>query len=112
MSPVYVTVHCSRFTNKNKRKFLFIIDCRNSQPIRAKKVWVEKIRRKDWLPSSNSCLCSDHFSESCFDRAGKIIKLKKDAIPTRFKSFPKHMQKVTHPSPCPSIRINFYRQFF
>ena len=71
-----------------------------------KKIWVKKIRRKDWLPSSNSRLCSDYFSESCFDRAGKIIKLKKDAIPTRFKSFPKHMQEVTYPSPRPSIRIN------
>ena len=60
-----------------------------------KKIWIDKIRRKDWLPSSSSRICSDHSTESCFDRTGKITKLKDDAIPTRLKGFPKYMQKVT-----------------
>lgn len=52
-----------------------------------KKILRAKILRKDWIPSSSSRICSDHFPESCFDRTGKMTKLKDGAIPTRLKVF-------------------------
>jgi hypothetical protein len=86
-------VFVENFCGKESRDpFYFLL--RFPSDASRKKVWIEKIRRKDWLPSSSSRICSDHFAESCFDRTGKITKLKDDAIPTRFKSFPKYMQKV------------------
>ena len=69
-----------------------------------KKILTAKILRKDWIPSSSSRICSDHFPESCFDRTGKMTKLKDGAIPTRFKGFPKHMQKVDN-STGPAFRL-------
>ncbi|XP_046860657.1 THAP domain-containing protein 2-like [Xenia sp. Carnegie-2017] len=63
-----------------------------------RKVWIKNIHRERWTPSSTSRLCSDHFLESCFDRSGKVVKLQRDAVPTRFKLFPQHMKKKTFKS--------------
>ena len=30
------------------------------------KKWVHAIHRKQWKPTKHSCICSDHFHESCF----------------------------------------------
>ena len=53
------------------------------------------MRREDWMPSSHSRLCSDHFQEKHIDRSGQRVRLKDDAIPTRFKKFPEHLKMVT-----------------
>ena len=56
--------------------------------------WLQNMRREDWMPSSHSRLCSDHFQEKHIDRSGQRVRLKDDAIPTRFKKFPEHLKKV------------------
>ena len=57
--------------------------------------WLKNIRREDWMPSSHSRICSDHFQEKYINRTGLVAKLREDAVPTRFKNFPKHLKKVT-----------------
>lgn len=45
------------------------------------------MRRKDFKPTTNSCLCNSHFIESDYNRAivsGKLV-LKKCAVPTIFQ---------------------------
>ena len=61
-----------------------------------KKQWIENIRRKDWHPSKSSVVCSDHFCESYIDRSKERVKLRKDAVPTRFKKFPTYLKKVLY----------------
>ncbi|CAL9702423.1 unnamed protein product [Knipowitschia caucasica] len=46
--------------------------------------WVAKVRRKDWVPSSNSRLCAAHFAEECFLVKGGKQSLTPLAIPTIF----------------------------
>ena len=65
-----------------------------------KKLWEANIRqdgRDDWSPSKASKICSDHFLEKYLDRTGKRIRLKPDAVPTRFKDIQKHLKKVIVP---------------
>lgn len=57
--------------------------------------WLQNMHREDWMPSSHSRICSDHFQEEHINRTGQRVDLKDDAIPTRFKKFPKHLKKVT-----------------
>lgn len=52
------------------------------------------VRRDKWSPSKSAVLCSDHFLEKYLNRTGSYTKLIADAVPTRFKSFPKHLKKV------------------
>ena len=53
--------------------------------------WISFVRRHmpDFVPGKCPYLCSAHFTEDCFDlnraiarQLGKIIRLKKDAVPT------------------------------
>ncbi|KAI0220158.1 hypothetical protein LSAT2_028319 [Lamellibrachia satsuma] len=55
--------------------------------------WIQAIRRKDWTPTSNSFLCSEHFEENCFVvRPNKIGRRLNDwAVPSIF-NFPSHRQ--------------------
>ncbi|XP_028316099.1 THAP domain-containing protein 2-like [Gouania willdenowi] len=55
--------------------------------------WVENIHRKKWQPSRKSLICSDHFEEAHFDRTGQTVRLRDEAEPTIFPSFPKHLQR-------------------
>ena len=57
-------------------------------------IWKNNLKRDLWTPSKSSRLCSDHFKEDDIIRLGKIVRLKPNAVPTRFKSFPKYMKKV------------------
>ena len=60
-----------------------------------KKQWVINIHREDgWSPSNTAVICSDHFLEKYVHRTGSRVRLNIDAIPTRFKAFPKHLKKV------------------
>lgn len=46
--------------------------------------WVRSLGRKNFVPTTNSCLCSDHFLPDCFrDYNGKQF-LREDAVPTIF----------------------------
>ncbi|XP_051577606.1 ARL14 effector protein-like [Myxocyprinus asiaticus] len=46
--------------------------------------WVRSLGRKNFVPTQNSCLCSEHFQTDCFrDYNGKLF-LREDAVPTIF----------------------------
>ncbi|XP_037552081.1 THAP domain-containing protein 5-like [Nematolebias whitei] len=46
--------------------------------------WVDNMKRQDWIPSRHQYLCSEHFTEDCFDIRWGIRYLKNTAIPTVF----------------------------
>ncbi|KAG7468338.1 hypothetical protein MATL_G00142000 [Megalops atlanticus] len=46
--------------------------------------WVQSLGRKGFIPTPNSCLCSEHFEQDCFrDYNGRQF-LREDAVPTIF----------------------------
>ncbi|KAJ8394922.1 hypothetical protein AAFF_G00040450 [Aldrovandia affinis] len=46
--------------------------------------WVQSLGRKAFIPTPNSCLCSEHFEPDCFrDYNGRQF-LREDAVPTIF----------------------------
>ncbi|XP_030622532.1 ARL14 effector protein [Chanos chanos] len=50
--------------------------------------WVRSLGRKSFVPTPNSCLCSEHFQPDCFrDYNGKQF-LREDAVPTIFSTLP------------------------
>ncbi|XP_029947206.1 ARL14 effector protein [Salarias fasciatus] len=54
-----------------------------SKPQLASK-WVHSLGMKNFIPTSNTCLCSEHFRTDCFrDYNGKQF-LREDAVPTIF----------------------------
>ncbi|MBN3303720.1 ARL14 effector protein isoform X1 [Amia ocellicauda] len=54
--------------------------------------WVQNLGRKLFTPTSNTCLCSEHFLPDCFrDYSGRQF-LREDAVPTIFGAPP-------HPEP-------------
>ncbi|KAK5849273.1 hypothetical protein PBY51_008925 [Eleginops maclovinus] len=48
--------------------------------------WVDNMKREEWAPSRHQYLCSEHFTEDCFDIRWGIRYLKNTAIPTVFPS--------------------------
>lgn len=46
--------------------------------------WLNNFPLKNWQPSKDSLLCSDHFTEDCFDRTGFRVHLQPNSIPTKF----------------------------
>ena len=57
------------------------------------KQWIRTVRRKNWSPSKTSCLHSEHFDRSCFIEGKTNCRLHKNAVPSVFPQFPKHLQK-------------------
>lgn len=57
--------------------------CFQKNPLQLPK-WINFMRTRMplWLPQKNSTLCSKHFTPDCFDKSGKITRLKSMAIPT------------------------------
>ncbi|KAM9494317.1 uncharacterized protein Hap1MRO34_004254 [Clarias gariepinus] len=54
-----------------------------SKPKLAEK-WIRSLGQRNFLPTTNSCLCSEHFLPNCFrDFDGKQF-LREDAVPTIF----------------------------
>ncbi|KAL0967191.1 hypothetical protein UPYG_G00248980 [Umbra pygmaea] len=47
-------------------------------------MWVNNMRREEWSPSRHQYLCSEHFTEACFDLRWGIRYLKHTAVPTIF----------------------------
>nr|XP_039255752.1 THAP domain-containing protein 1-like [Styela clava] len=66
--------------------------------------WVTALRRANWIPTSSSRLCSDHFKESDIKRTGQRTRIKDNAVPTRFKAFPKYLRKVNEQRKSPTKR--------
>ncbi|RVE64489.1 hypothetical protein OJAV_G00126390 [Oryzias javanicus] len=50
------------------------------------------MRRKDFVVTEFSRLCSEHFKPDDFDRTGQIIRLREAVVPSIF-NFPSHLQK-------------------
>lgn len=53
--------------------------------------WVIATKRKNFMPTTASRLCSKHFQESDFEVGGIRRRLKKDVVPSIFE-FPQHLQ--------------------
>ncbi|CDQ72422.1 unnamed protein product [Oncorhynchus mykiss] len=48
--------------------------------------WVQSLGMKNFIPTPNTCLCSEHFNPDCFrDYNGKQF-LREDAVPTIFSA--------------------------
>ncbi|XP_053169987.1 THAP domain-containing protein 5-like [Scomber japonicus] len=56
--------------------------------------WVDNMKREEWTPSRHQYLCSEHFTEDCFDIRWGIRYLKNTAIPTVFPSIEDGCEKV------------------
>jgi len=58
------------------------------------KKWIHAVRRKNFKPTSASRICSVHFRDSDFVQNPALVvkKLKEDAVPSKFPSFPDHLQ--------------------
>ncbi|XP_046543795.1 uncharacterized protein LOC124253985 [Haliotis rubra] len=91
---------------KNHRFFRFPSE---KTDIDRRKVWIHRCQRgeKNWKPSKNAVLCADYFESDAFERdpfrlaqmgyENPKARLKKDAMPTRFrtKSFADGLPSVT-----------------
>ena len=89
--------HCVAYgcSNTSSNKGISIFHFPKDGSLRKK--WTEQVKRTrtEWKgPTVNSVLCSDHFSQDCFEVKNKMhesfgfettAKLKKDAVPTTFK---------------------------
>ncbi|XP_002130150.2 THAP domain-containing protein 1-like [Ciona intestinalis] len=58
-----------------------------------RKQWEVKLRLPKLKLTNCSLICSDHFYERDITRSSKNVMLKADAIPRRFKKFPKHLKE-------------------
>jgi len=56
------------------------------------KEWIARLNIKNWLPGHKPLLCSDHFEEDNFDRTGQTVRLRENAVPTKFKLNPRLKQ--------------------
>ncbi|XP_041460710.1 THAP domain-containing protein 5-like [Lytechinus variegatus] len=80
--PLCAAHRCKNRAGKSTKKTFHRFPVRRPDVL---KEWLKRIgRRKDWIPSPNVVLCSDHFHERCFDRTGQITRLRHNAIPTIF----------------------------
>ncbi|KAK0167488.1 hypothetical protein PV327_004881 [Microctonus hyperodae] len=61
--------------------YLFEFPLNNSNRLEQ---WLNNFPLKNWQPSKDSLLCSDHFTEDCFDRTGFRVHLQPNSIPTKF----------------------------
>ncbi|XP_041952349.1 uncharacterized protein LOC121712272 [Alosa sapidissima] len=71
---------CSVRPGRGKRMHNFPRD-----PIR-RKLWEQKVRRKNWKANNYSILCEDHFDETQYEngRVDGLRRLKPNALPTHF----------------------------
>ncbi|XP_067944989.1 THAP domain-containing protein 1-like [Watersipora subatra] len=77
--------------------------------------WIDAVKRKDWMPSKYSVLCSDHFTIDSYRRPPGMQMaaiLKPTAVPRVFDSLPKYLQPtqpkhrrlLCRPTPSPPDR--------
>lgn len=61
-----------------------------------KRQWELAVKRKSFVATGRSLLCSEHFKPEDFDRTGQIVRLRHGVKPSVF-NFPSHLQKVCVP---------------
>ena len=66
-----------------KRNVCFMLRRFPLKDVALMRKWLIQIRMEDFVPSTKSIICSNHFEKSCFYRRGRIL-LKTDAVPTIF----------------------------
>jgi len=72
--------------------------------------WLINMRRDKFTPVKSSRLCSEHFTEECFDRTGQTVRLRDNAVPTVFQ-FPEHLIKVSSDCGCRiSVDVSLFCQ--
>ncbi|KAM4587631.1 THAP domain-containing protein 6-like isoform 2-T2 [Odontesthes bonariensis] len=57
-----------------------------------KRQWERAVKRKGFVATKRSLLCSEHFEPEDFDRTGQIVRLRHGVKPSVF-NFPSHLQK-------------------
>ncbi|KAF7651221.1 hypothetical protein LDENG_00113970 [Lucifuga dentata] len=55
--------------------------------------WMDNMKREEWTPSRHQYLCSEHFTEDCFNIRWGIRYLRNTAIPTIFPSIQDETEK-------------------
>uniref|UniRef100_A0A8C5G3L7 THAP-type domain-containing protein n=1 Tax=Gouania willdenowi TaxID=441366 RepID=A0A8C5G3L7_GOUWI len=55
--------------------------------------WEQAVKRKGFVATDWSVLCSEHFNADDFDRTGQIVRLRQGVKPSVF-NFPSYLQKV------------------
>ena len=60
------------------------------------KKWIHAVRRKNFVPTKHSRICSEHFVETDYLHRPNINvpHLKPDAVPSIFKEFPAYYQVI------------------
>ncbi|XP_056132651.1 THAP domain-containing protein 5-like [Lampris incognitus] len=66
--------------------------------------WVDNMKREEWTPSRHQYLCSEHFTEDCFDIRWGIRYLKNTAVPTIFPSTQDDEKKATSSRRTPKVK--------
>ena len=61
-----------------------------------KRQWELAVKRKGFVATERSLLCSEHFKPDDFDRTGQTVRLRHGVKPSVF-NFPSHSQKVCVP---------------
>ncbi|BES97347.1 Hypothetical protein NTJ_10161 [Nesidiocoris tenuis] len=69
-----------------------------------RKLWVQAVCRKNWKPSTNTVICTEHFAETDVNRTYPSgPKLRENVIPTVFPAYPAALKKFVAglKPPCP-----------
>jgi len=45
--------------------------------------WIKAVNKENWTPATSSRVCQLHFKNIDFTNASKILRLKKDVIPSQ-----------------------------
>ena len=98
-----VAIDC---TNRRQRDGLVSFHRFPGRNKELKEKWIRAIRRENWVPSKESVICSDHFTNDCFTTKPKQKGrfLKKDAMPTIFPTFPSYLHQETPKRKSPKKR--------
>ena len=54
--------------------------------------WMQALRWNNWEPSQYTTVCSEHFTPDSYEPGLKIQRLKKNAVPSIFPTFPSYLQ--------------------
>lgn len=74
--------------------------------------WVQSLGMKNFVPTSNTCLCSEHFRPECFrDYKGKQF-LREDAVPTLLTNGNDSLKVGCHTISCFFFFLHYYQNYY